>query len=179
MGAAAGAPPHRRRPERARLRGACHVASRPDQPHQPRPPDVALARAPRPAPRGRPVPPARQPGREALARRGFPYEDVTPADYVAEHGADMTGFTYDDESYADADLDAWIVEVGSAARAARGVAKPTSAKPEPPRPRPATEGRRLPSRRPMPSRRQPPSHAPNPRPSQDRCLRPRPGHAAW
>jgi hypothetical protein len=31
----------------------------------------------------------------------------------------MTGFTYDDESYADADLDAWIVEVGSLLREQR------------------------------------------------------------
>ena len=56
--------------------------------------------------------PRANPGREALARRGFPYRDVTPADYVAEHGAAMVGFTYDDESYADAELDAWIIEVG-------------------------------------------------------------------
>jgi len=65
---------------------------------------------------GDPFRPRANPGREALARRGFPYRDVTPADYVAEHGAEMTGFTYDDEAYADAELDAWIVEVGQLLR---------------------------------------------------------------
>jgi|SRR6185503_6709846 len=74
---------------------------------------------------GDPFRPRANPGREALARRGFPYRDVTPADYVAEHGADMAGFTYDDESYADADLDAWIVAVGDLLREQReGEAKP-------------------------------------------------------
>src|SRR6187399_471372 len=65
---------------------------------------------------GDPFRPRANPGREALARRGFPYRDVTPADYVAEHGADMSGFTYDDESYADADLDAWLMAVGELLR---------------------------------------------------------------
>jgi len=77
---------------------------------------------------GDPFRPRANPGREALARRGFPYRDVTPADYVAEHGADMGGFTYDDESYADADLDAWIVAVGDLLREQReGGAKPKAA----------------------------------------------------
>lgn len=77
---------------------------------------------------GDPFRPRANPGREALARRGFPYQDVTPADYVAEHGAEMSGFTYDDESYADADLDAWIVAVGELLREQReGGAKPKSA----------------------------------------------------
>jgi len=74
---------------------------------------------------GDPFRPRANPGREALARRGFPYRDITPADYVAEHGAEMAGFTYDDESYADADLDAWIVAVGDLLREQReGGAKP-------------------------------------------------------
>src|SRR5688500_14153674 len=65
------------------------------------------------------------PGREALARRHFPYRDVTPEAYVAEHGAAMTGFTYDDEAYADEELDAWILEVGRLLREQReGSAKP-------------------------------------------------------
>jgi hypothetical protein len=77
---------------------------------------------------GDPFRPRANPGREALARRGFPYQDVSPADYVAEHGADMAGFTYDDESYADADLDAWIVEVGQLLREEReGEATPGAA----------------------------------------------------
>lgn len=84
---------------------------------------------------GDPFRPRANPGREALARRGFPYRDTSPADYVAEHRADMTGFTYDDESYADAELDAWIVEVGELLRAQReGTSKPkptaTPAEPE-------------------------------------------------
>lgn len=97
---------------------------------------------------GDPFRPRANPGREALAKRGFPYHDVTPADYVAEHGANMTGFTYDDESYADVELDAWIVEVGALLREQReGGSKPApdpkaasakskpkaaSAKPKPP-----------------------------------------------
>ena len=56
-------------------------------------------------------PPA-DPEREALAARSFPFRTVAPRAYVAEHGADMTAFTYDDARYADADLDAWLLEVG-------------------------------------------------------------------
>jgi hypothetical protein len=93
---------------------------------------------------GDPFRPRANPGREALARRGFPYREVSPADYVAEHGADMGGFTYDDESYADADLDAWIVEVGELLRAQReGASKPkpkAAATPEPPPDEAAAEG---------------------------------------
>lgn len=50
--------------------------------------------------------------REALAARAFPYRSVSPADYVAAHGRDMVAFTYDDERYVDAELDAWLLEVG-------------------------------------------------------------------
>jgi hypothetical protein len=57
--------------------------------------------------------------RQALAARAFPYRSVSPADYVAEHGADMTAFTYDDERYADPALDAWILEVGRLLRGRR------------------------------------------------------------
>lgn len=46
------------------------------------------------------------------ARRGFPYRDTAPADYVAQHGSAMTGYTYDDYAYPDADLQAWLDEVG-------------------------------------------------------------------
>jgi len=70
------------------------------------------------------------PGREALARRHFPYRDVTPEAYVAEHGAAMVGFTYDDEAYADPDLDAWLLEVGRLLREGpEKPAKPKAAKP--------------------------------------------------
>jgi len=50
--------------------------------------------------------------REVLAAGAFPFRTVTPAAYVAAHGADMIGFTYDDARYADPDLDAWLLEVG-------------------------------------------------------------------
>jgi hypothetical protein len=57
--------------------------------------------------------------REALAIAAFPFRDRSPADYVAEHGAAMIGFTYDDERYADPVLDAWLVEVGRLLRVRR------------------------------------------------------------
>ena len=50
----------------------------------------------------------------------------------------MSGFTYDDESYADADLDAWIVAVGELLREqGEGGAKPKPAEPKPAEPKPA------------------------------------------
>jgi hypothetical protein len=70
----------------------------------------------RPQAAGRPRAPF---AHEYLASRAFPYRTVAPAAYVAEHGADMRGFTYDDERYADADLDAWLLEVGRLLRADR------------------------------------------------------------
>jgi hypothetical protein len=82
--------------------------------------------------------PRANPGREALARRGFPYHDVTPAAYAAEHGAAMVGFTYDEESYADPELDAWIVEVGRLLREQReGPAKKPAARKPPAKKPPA------------------------------------------
>ena len=63
--------------------------------------------------------PRADPDREALARRAFPFREATPAAYVAEHGADMVGFTYDDAIYADPDLDAWLLEVGRLLRSRR------------------------------------------------------------
>jgi hypothetical protein len=63
-------------------------------------------------------PPA-DPEREALAARAFPFASVEPAAYVAEHGADMTGFTYDEARYADPDLDAWLLDVGRLLRTGR------------------------------------------------------------
>ena len=50
--------------------------------------------------------------RSARAASAFPFRRVTPAEYVARHGADMVGFTYDDYTYADAALQAWLDEVG-------------------------------------------------------------------
>ena len=82
------------------------------------------------------------PGREALARRHFPYRDMTPEAYVAEHGAAMVGFTYDDEAYADPDLDAWLLEVGRLLREgrekpAKPAAKPAAKPPAKPTAKPA------------------------------------------
>jgi hypothetical protein len=57
--------------------------------------------------------------RVALALRAFPYRTASPAEYVAEHGPEMAAFTYDEERYADPDLDAWLLEVGRLLREAR------------------------------------------------------------
>jgi hypothetical protein len=57
--------------------------------------------------------------REALAVRAFPFRSTSPAAYVAEHGDDMIGFTYDEARYTDADLDAWLLEVGRLLRQRR------------------------------------------------------------
>lgn len=70
----------------------------------------------RPSPDARP---AADSDREALAARAFPFETVTPAEYVEEHGVDMTAFTYDEARYADPRLDAWLLEVGRLLRADR------------------------------------------------------------
>ena len=59
------------------------------------------------------------PAREALAARAFPFRSIDPAAYVAEHGADMVGFTYDEAQYTDPDLDAWLLEVGRLLRMRR------------------------------------------------------------
>ena len=70
----------------------------------------------------RPSPDARPPAdpeREALAARAFPFATVPPVAYVADHGADMPAFTYDEVRYADADLDAWLLEVGRLLRERR------------------------------------------------------------
>jgi hypothetical protein len=64
--------------------------------------------------------PLASPERQALAARAFPFDTVTPAAYVDEHGGDMEAFTYDDERYDDRALDAWIVDVGRLLRARSG-----------------------------------------------------------
>jgi hypothetical protein len=65
--------------------------------------------AKRPSGEGRP---AADPDREALAAAAFPFRTESPSSYVAHHGADMIGFTYDEARYTDTDLDAWLLEVG-------------------------------------------------------------------
>lgn len=57
--------------------------------------------------------------REELALGAFPFRSTSPAVYVAEHGDDMIGFTYDEARYADPDLDAWLREVGRLLRERR------------------------------------------------------------
>ena len=52
------------------------------------------------------------PERAALAGRAFPVATVSPAAYVAEHGDQMLGFTYDEERHPDPAVDAWLIEVG-------------------------------------------------------------------
>jgi hypothetical protein len=64
--------------------------------------------------------PAASPAREARAAGAFPYRDVSPAAYLAEHGEAMVGFTYDDVRYRDPALDAWLLEVGRLLRERRG-----------------------------------------------------------
>jgi len=44
---------------------------------------------------------------------------LTPSAYVSSHGGDMPGFTYDFERYTDAELDAWLLEVGRLLREGR------------------------------------------------------------
>ena len=63
-------------------------------------------------------PPA-EPARETLAAHAFPYASTEPAVYVAEHGHDMIGFTYDEDRYVDPELDAWLLEVGRLLRLRR------------------------------------------------------------
>jgi hypothetical protein len=87
-----------------------------------------------------PFRPRANPGREALAKHGFPYRDVSPEAYVADHADAMPGFTYDDESYADPALDAWILEVGRLLRERREApSAPEALKPKP-KPKPKADG---------------------------------------
>ena len=63
--------------------------------------------------------PAASPERESLARSAFPYRSSTPEAYVAAHGEEMPGFTFDDVAYTEPELDAWILEVGRLLRLPR------------------------------------------------------------
>ncbi len=56
------------------------------------------------------------PEREARARSFFPWTTQTPAEYGAQHGAAMVGYTYDAYTYADPALQAWLVELGEILR---------------------------------------------------------------
>jgi hypothetical protein len=63
--------------------------------------------------------PLAEPEREALAATAFPFHSMSAAEYVERHGDEMIGFTYDDERYRDADLQAWVDEVGELLRVRR------------------------------------------------------------
>jgi hypothetical protein len=84
-------------------------------------------------------PPA-DPVRETQARQHFPYRKMTPAEYVAAHGEDMPGFTYDDTTYADGKLDAWLQEVGRLLREGRASSAEPAAKPDAAAPSPDEDG---------------------------------------
>ncbi len=55
---------------------------------------------------------AADPERVERALRLFPYRDMAPAAYVAGFGDAMRGYTYDDYTYPDPELQAWLDEVG-------------------------------------------------------------------
>ena len=82
---------------------------------------------------------AADPVRAARAASAFPFRRMTPADYVARHGPDMVGFTYDDYTYADAALQAWLDEVGRLLRE-RPEAPDTPETPSDPQAPDASEG---------------------------------------
>lgn len=55
---------------------------------------------------------AADPGRVERASNLFPYRETTPAGYLREHGSAMTAYTYDDYTYPDVELQAWLDELG-------------------------------------------------------------------
>ncbi|MDP9243836.1 MAG: hypothetical protein M3O77_01990 [Chloroflexota bacterium] len=57
--------------------------------------------------------------REEHARSLFPYRELPPADYADRYGGAMTGFTYDDYTYQDPELEGWLVELGRILRTRR------------------------------------------------------------
>ena len=62
---------------------------------------------------------AADPEREAKADAFFPWRTETPAEYAARFGAAMTGYTYDAYSYTNAEMGAWLRELGDLLRAHR------------------------------------------------------------
>jgi hypothetical protein len=63
--------------------------------------------------------PAADPEREARAAAAFPFRSMTPEAYADLYGDEMVGFTYDEERYADPELDAWLLALGEALRRRR------------------------------------------------------------
>ncbi|MDQ2940632.1 MAG: hypothetical protein M3R05_00425 [Chloroflexota bacterium] len=58
--------------------------------------------------------------RETRAHTLFPFREMAAADYVDRYGSAMSGFTYDEYTYGDPELDAWLVELGKLLQARRG-----------------------------------------------------------
>jgi hypothetical protein len=63
--------------------------------------------------------PSADPEREVRAAALFPFRSMTPAAYADLYGDEMVGFTYDEERYADPELDAWLLALGQALRRRR------------------------------------------------------------
>ncbi len=63
--------------------------------------------------------PAADAERQLRARAAFPYREQSPGDYADLHAGNMIGFTYDEYAYDDAELDAWLVELGAILRRRR------------------------------------------------------------
>ena len=61
--------------------------------------------------------PAADPEREARADAFFPWRTQSAAEYAATYGPAMVGYTYDDYSYTDPALEAWLRELGELLRA--------------------------------------------------------------
>ena len=55
--------------------------------------------------------PFADPGREADARRMFPF-DISPDEYAARHAHEWYCFSFDDYRYADPAIDCWIQRLG-------------------------------------------------------------------
>ena len=60
--------------------------------------------------------PAADAEREARASTFFPWRSEAPAEYAAQYGAAMVGYTYDAYTYADEELEAWLRELGEILR---------------------------------------------------------------
>jgi hypothetical protein len=54
--------------------------------------------------------------REDRASASFPWRTQSPAEYAAIHGTEMVGYTYDAYTYADPQLEAWLLELGAVLR---------------------------------------------------------------
>ena len=152
------APPLPRLPERGRLRGACRAASRQTNRTNLDRLTRALARAPRPAPRGRPVPAARQSGPRGAGAPRLPVP--------RRHAGRLRGRAR--RRHDRLHLRRRVIcgcRPGRLDRRGRRAAARTSARAAPSRSPPSRSAAEPEARRRSPQRkRRPPSHAPNPSP---------------